>query len=411
MPISSNKRGHTHALIKLEGLSRLAETMGRESIQLYIEEFVARLKKVMRSNDRLLKISPAKYCMILHEAEDRHLVELAAAKLVRVFDLPANLLGSPMYFKVRVGFALPSQNASSSSQLVKIAETALRKATAQDQPFLIGEEGDQESDVRDPALLARIHQAVDRGEFLLYYQPKFSAAFRNIVGAEGLVRWHDADEKRIRAPYEFIELAEQDPVIETLTEQLLRIAVARAVHWDSSISVAVNVTPRLLEARHFVQSVADILDVYGFAPPRLTLEVTERGHLPPAAFDNLHAARELGVVISIDDFGTGNCSLSYFRDLPADQIKVDLSFVKAMRTSKKDNAIVRGSIDLAHHCDMQVVAEGVEDEETADLLTEMGCDVLQGYWFDKPLPPEVFEEQYLAGLRQTDEPDAYSDLL
>ena len=116
--------------------------------------------------------------------------------------------------------------------------------------------------------------------------------------------------------------------------------------------------------------------------------------------------------ISIDDFGTGQCSLTYFRDLPADQIKIDQSFVQAMENSKKDKAIVRGIIDLAHHCEIEVVAEGVESERVADELAEMGCDVLQGYWFGQPIAAEEFEREFMGDFGAADvEPDLFSNLL
>ena len=404
-------RGHAHALVKLSGLGRLGNVLGPESSKLYLEEFLGRLKGMLRENDRLLKLSANKYCLVLRGVRSRHLVELAAAKLQRTFEPPAEIVGSQVHFRVFAGFAVPGEGVTDSGTLVRRAEAALSEAQVQDRPYAIFDPEAEPATGHDPALIARLRQALDRGEFALYYQPKYSAAYRTIVGAEGLVRWIDADEERVRGPFEFIEAAEKDPLIETLTEHLVRMAIARCNRWDPNIGVAVNVTPRLLERPHFVQVVQDALDLHGFAAPRLTIEVTERGNLSQNAFAQLEALRELGLVISIDDFGTGQCSLSYFRNLPADQIKIDMTFVQAMRTSRRDMAIVRACIELAHSCDMQVVAEGVEDEQTADLLTEMGCDILQGYWFSKPMDGDAFEERLLAGLFRADEADQHSDLL
>ena len=175
--------------------------------------------------------------------------------------------------------------------------------------------------------------------------------------------------------------------------------------------MAVNLAPSFLKSHQSVDVIRDTLDVYGLAPERFIVELTERGNLPESAFAQLAAIRDLGAKIAIDDFGTGQCSLSYFRDLPADQVKIDQQFVKAMMTSKKDLAIVRGCIDLAHYCDMTAVAEGVEDERCAQALTEMGCDVLQGYWIGKPTPDKEYEEAFLRGLAGNEDTDLFSEFL
>ena len=267
-------------------------------------------------------------------------------------------------------------------------------------------------DREDPTLLPRIEQAIEQGEFHLYYQCKVDASFRRVVGAEGLVRWHDQVKEQVIAPGVFIEQVEQSGLIQPLTVQLLRSGISRCAAWPEPQSVAVNVSPKLFESSEIVGVVSDALDFYSLEPGRLILEVTERGELPTSAFEHLEALRAVGAKIAIDDFGTGTCSLSYFRDLPADQIKIDGSFVKTMLTSAKDLAIVRGCIDLAHYCDMEVVAEGVEDEATADQLRDYGCDLLQGYAFGKPQIAQDYEAEHLPGKRGADaEEDHFSSLI
>ena len=243
------------------------------------------------------------------------------------------------------------------------------------------------------------------------YQTLIDAIYNRVLGAEALVRWHNSETKKIVGPGDFISQAEQAPIIRPLTESLLRMAVSRCTTWTDPLSVSVNVPPCLLETDALIYVIRDTLEFYGLEPSRLVLEITERGELPASALQVLHGLRDLGLRVSIDDFGTGQCSLAYFRDLPADEIKIDQSFVQAMRTSKKDRAIVRGCIDLAHHCDMKVVAEGIEDAETATMLTELGCNVLQGYYFGKPAAPKQFEQEHLNGLTQPKEKDQFSTLL
>ena len=166
--------------------------------------------------------------------------------------------------------------------------------------------------------------------------------------------------------------------------------------WPDSVSVAVNISPSLLLSNDIVSVIQDALDIYGVDPARLTLEVTEKVMIDnqKRMLRQLARLKKMGAKISLDDFGTGFSSLSYFRDLPVDEIKIDQNFVMNMMTSHRDMAIVRAVIDLAHNFSMKVVAEGVEDKVIAEKLAEMGCDILQGYFFDKPLRVDLFESQY-----------------
>ena len=215
------------------------------------------------------------------------------------------------------------------------------------------------------------------------------------IGAEALMRWHTQDNLVI-TPDKFIDLAEKSDIIRPMTWWVIKSAVNRLARWPKELSIAVNVCPSLLLEDDILAVVGDALDLFGVKPSRLNLEVTEKIMIDnqDLMLAQLARLREMGVKISIDDFGTGFSSLSYFRDLPVDEIKIDQSFVRHMIASKKDYAIVKAVIDLAHNFSLKVVAEGVETMEIADRLAEMRCDFLQGYVFDKPLPFDEFESQY-----------------
>ncbi|MBT4522778.1 MAG: EAL domain-containing protein [Halieaceae bacterium] len=230
----------------------------------------------------------------------------------------------------------------------------------------------------------------------LYYQPKLHAGYRTVVGAEALMRWHTPDRK-VLVPGQFMAVAEHNEVIRPVTWWAIKSAVSRLARWPEELSIAVNITPSLLLGDEIISVVRDALDIHMVKPKRLTLEVLESIMVEnqEAMLSQLERLRKIGVKISIDDFGTGFSSLSYFRDLPADEIKIDKSFVIPMLSSKKDHAIVKSVIDLAHNFSLQVVAEGVEDMEIAARLTDLNCDVLQGYVFDRPLPAADFEKRHL----------------
>ncbi|MFT7264156.1 MAG: EAL domain-containing protein (putative c-di-GMP-specific phosphodiesterase class I), partial [Halioglobus sp.] len=182
-----------------------------------------------------------------------------------------------------------------------------------------------------------------------------------------------------------------------LTWWCIKSAIGRLAQWPEELSIAVNVTPALLIDDDVITVVREALDIYGVKASRLTLEVTEKIMVDNQVImlRQLAKLRKIGVRIALDDFGTGYSSLAYFRDLSVDEIKIDRVFVVRMLESKKDLAIVKAVIDLAHNFSMKVVAEGVETMELADRLTEMRCDILQGYAFDKALLLEEFEKQYV----------------
>jgi EAL domain-containing protein (putative c-di-GMP-specific phosphodiesterase class I) len=244
-------------------------------------------------------------------------------------------------------------------------------------------------------LLERMHVALERGEFQLYYQPKVHAGFRTLIGAEALIRWHNS-EQQVITPDKFIDLAERHEIIKPMTWWVIKSAVNRLARWPERLSIAVNICPSLLLEDDILSVVTDALELFDVKAHRLNLEVTEKIMIDnqDLMLAQLARLRDVGVKISIDDFGTGFSSLSYFRDLPVDEIKIDQSFVRHMLVSQKDYAIVKAVIDLAHNFSLKVVAEGVETLEIANRLAEMRCDILQGYVFDKPLPIEEFERQY-----------------
>ncbi len=247
-------------------------------------------------------------------------------------------------------------------------------------------------------LAARLEKALELDELQLFYQPKVHAGYHSLIGAEALLRWHTRDGEVI-SPGRFIPVAENHPVIRPLTWWVIKSAVARLARWPEQLSIAVNIPPNLLLDDQIHAVVDDALKIYGVQPSRLTLEVTERVMVGDQGvmLEQLRSLWKLGIKISLDDFGTGFSSFAYFRELPVDELKIDQCFVRPMLESGKDHAIVKSLIELAHNFSLRVVAEGVETLDIAKRLGELGCDILQGYVFDRPLPVEEFEAGYGIG--------------
>jgi len=359
------------------------------------DAFSERLNNWVRTKDEWSFLKKNRACVILRGIGSRGELELAGAKLAKVFKEPHYYLGKAMPLMVTAGFAELSDKNSDMALVIQQAGIALNQAKLSSNLFRVYSPEKAESIREESKLLEMMYVALDLGEFELYFQPKVHAGYRTLIGAEALIRWHTKD-RGIITPDKFIDLAERNEIIKPMTWWVIKSAVSRLARWPDQLSIAVNVCPSLLLENDILSVVTDALEIFGVRPARLNLEVTEKIMIDnqDMMLAQLARLRNIGVKISIDDFGTGFSSLAYFRDLPVDEIKIDQSFVRHMLESEKDHAIVKAVIDLAHNFSMKVVAEGVETIAIADRLAEMRCDILQGYVFDKPLPIDVFEKEY-----------------
>ena len=242
------------------------------------------------------------------------------------------------------------------------------------------------------SILSQLDSAIDKGEVWVAYQPKLDLATRQIIGAEALARWTHPEKGPIAAT-EFVAAAEQHDRIGKLTDFVLDKAVAAGAsiaRQGRDFNIAVNLSARLLADRNFTLRLSALLARHGLEARHLTLELTETAAIIGSgeAVDMLARLRELGVNIAIDDYGTGLSTLDYLKKVPAGEIKIDQSFVKAMCDNRSDRLMVQSTIALAHSLGRKVVAEGVEEREVLEALTEMGCDIAQGYVIGRPMSLE-----------------------
>jgi EAL domain-containing protein (putative c-di-GMP-specific phosphodiesterase class I)/CHASE2 domain-containing sensor protein len=249
------------------------------------------------------------------------------------------------------------------------------------------------------SLLSQLDAAIDAGELWIAYQPKLDLRTGRTIGAEALVRWTHTDKGPI-PPAEFVLAAEQSGRIQKLTTYVLERAIRSAAALNQRgvpFSVAVNLSARLIDDATLPDWVSALLAQYGLRPEQLILEITETAALgtSSAHLENLARLRDLGIQISVDDYGTGLSTLDYLKKIPACEIKIDKSFVQAMHRSEGDRVIVNSTIQLAHSLGRRVVAEGVEDRETLYALQRMGCDVAQGFFIGRPMPLRGLARQLL----------------
>jgi EAL domain-containing protein (putative c-di-GMP-specific phosphodiesterase class I) len=259
---------------------------------------------------------------------------------------------------------------------------------------------------RDPysadrlGLLAELRSAIERDELVLHYQPKISLETGEPTGAEALVRWQHPS-RGLLGPDAFIPLAERTGAVADLTRWVVDHALAQCRAWRDrgiDLPVAVNLAAANIVDVTLPEAIGALLERYDVPAEQLECEISEHTVMadPVRATAVLAGLRELGVGLSLDDFGTGHSSLSYLKRLPLDEVKIDRSFVAGMAADENDAVIVRSTIDLARNLGLRVVAEGVETAEIMDALRELRCDVAQGYVISRPLPADELDLQALS---------------
>lgn len=297
---------------------------------------------------------------------------------------------------VVLSFGLAGGTGAEAKQLVANASLAALNAWQKDSRWEKFSDADSEATSWQLSLLGEIDTAMASGQLWNAYQAKLDLNTGRIVGAEALVRW-DHPERGPIQPDSFIPLVEENGRARDLTAYVLNQALEDAIAWEEKgfpLGVAVNVSASLLADHAFIEQVGQIIQGSRLPTDRVTIEVTETAamHSPERAIAALESWRGLGVNISVDDYGTGQSSLAYLQKLPANELKIDKSFVQTIGGDRRNAIMVRSTIALAHELGMKVVAEGVEDAACLSLLAEMGCDTAQGYFISRPLNADALTE-------------------
>jgi diguanylate cyclase (GGDEF)-like protein/PAS domain S-box-containing protein len=401
---SAASAGHKLALflIDLERFKNINDSLGQPAGDALLKQVADWLSRNMGDAHLLARVGSDHFAVVLPNVKQQVDVSQVLDKMLESFlDHQFRLNDAVFRISAKVGVALFPDDGTDADALFKNAEAALKKAKLGGDRYLCFTQKMTATVAGRLSLENQLRQALNRGEFVLHYQPKVNLASGKLTSAEALLRWNDPRTGLV-PPGQFIPILEETGLIHDVGSWAMHKAVEDHLRWRmqglAAVRVAVNVSPLQLRSQGFVSDVRLAIGVDAQAPAGLELEVTESVIMEDVKHNiaSLQAVRQMGVTIAIDDFGTGFSSLSYLSRLPVNTLKIDRSFVVEMTVGPEGLALVSTIINLAHALKLKVVAEGVETKEQSRLLRLLGCDEMQGYLFSKPMPVGLFESRYLS---------------
>ncbi len=388
----------------LDGFKNINDTLGHEAGDMALKWAADRLREGVRPSDlvarqdqpaladvEIARLGGDEFTALIVDitcAEDAHLV---ARRILEMIRRPFTLLGREINLSTSIGISVFRDDGDDALTLLKHADTAMyhAKESGRDN-YRFYNASLTEQVIKRMALEREMRAALEHGEFNLHYQPQFDAQSGRICGLEALIRWQHPVRGMV-APGEFIAAAEASGLIIPIGQWVLQTACVDAARWQQAghpVRVAVNLSPAQFKDTQLVQRVMDALETTGLAPMLLELELTEGVVMQDTAAtqQTLQAFKALGVQVTLDDFGTGYSSLSYLKRMPLSCLKIDQSFVAGLPGDAKDQAIVNAILAVAFGLGLRVVGEGIETREQCQILQQMGCHALQGYYFSRAVP-------------------------
>ena len=377
--------------VDLDRFKLVNDTLGHPIGDALLQQVVQRLQQCSRQEDLVARWGGDEFALVLPKLQGVEDCIVVAQRILKVLQKEFQIEDHQIHISASIGMAFYPEDGNTAELLLKNADAALYEAKAKGRnryarfTAALGCKAQ-----KNFALETALHGILERQELLIHYQPQFDIEGDRIIQMEALARWFRPQQGWI-PPEEFIPRAEQNGLILSLGEWILRQACQQAQAWRQQgmpIAVSVNLSPHQLQHPQLVSIVAQVLTQTGLSPHLLELEITESVALEYFALgcNHLLELQQMGIKIALDDFGTGYASLSHLKQLPLNTLKIDRSFILDLTAHSQDEAIIRAILALAKGLELRVVAEGVETAALAHQLQAMGCCYLQGYWLSRPLP-------------------------
>jgi diguanylate cyclase (GGDEF)-like protein/PAS domain S-box-containing protein len=384
-------------LLDLNRFKDVNDTLGHPVGDQLLVQVAQRLGAELSRHDTLVcRMGGDEFAILVQNVESVHDARSVAARVSSALSAPFQVEHITLSLSGSLGIALYPDHGESSHELMRCADVAMYHAKSTVNSQAVYDPSQDAHSPRKLRLMSDLGRAIQERQLTLHYQPKISLVNGRCIGCEALLRWHHPTLGHI-SPAEFIPLAESSDLIHSLSLMVTDLALDQLKDWDSRqihLTIAINLSARNLLDVDFPDTLGSLIEAKGVAPDRIEIEITESALIsdPERALEVTRRITALGVKLSIDDFGTGYSSLSYLRKLPLSALKIDRSFVMDMDRNEQDTIIVKSTINLAHNLGLKVVAEGVETAATLETLTQLGCDMAQGYHLSRPLPAEQLED-------------------
>ena len=399
--IISSKRNHDKFalfFIDLDQFKQINDSLGHHIGDEVLIEAASRLNSVIREEDTLSRLGGDEFTIILKALKNMQSIAIVAKKIIDVMKEPIEINNQNLYVTASIGVSVYPQDATTAPNLIKYADVAMYKAKDAGRDNFQFYSADMTQQAFERVVLeSSLRLAIKEEEFVVYYQPQFDTKTDKIIGMEALVRWQHPTLGLV-PPINFIPLAEETGLIIEIDRLVMHMAMQQFTLWYGQGlnpgTLSLNLAMKQLNKVDFFSYLLDTMKNIGFKTEWLELEVTEGQVMknPESSIIKLKKLHELGIELAIDDFGTGYSSLAYLKKLPLDKLKIDRTFVKDIPEDEDDMAITKAIIALGTSLNLKLIAEGVETKEQKEFLIKNGCNLIQGYFYSRPLPADKLEE-------------------
>lgn len=375
-------------ILDIKDFKTINKAYGYECGDALLQHLISELKSISKRPDFAFKLGNDEFALLLPNLNGPNLISIAANKISNALHKPFVWNEQQILINLNIGSSATNLN-TDSELLMLVTEHSLAEAKRLNLSFHLADIKTEIFNHTDLVLFNDFKKALYENELMLYYQPKMALKGRHTINAEALLRWNHPTRGMI-PPDKFLPICDRLGLNLELTQWVLNTALRHQHNWplEETSAVAINISADIVDSPELPAIISNSLAIWGTDPSQLTIEITESAIIgdKESGFNNLNKVRELGVKISIDDFGTGYSSLAYFKHIPADEIKIDRSFVHSMTNDNADKRIVELIISLAKSFNLKIVAEGIETGEQLEILKKLNCDLVQGFYLSKPIP-------------------------
>jgi diguanylate cyclase (GGDEF)-like protein/PAS domain S-box-containing protein len=402
-----NKEQLAILFLDLDRFKVINDSLGHYVGDFILQEVAERLQLCIRDEDTVCRMSADEFIILLTDIEQHANITKIITRMVAILSRPFIVAENELRITSSIGISMYPHNGHTPEALIKHAELAMYHGKENGRNnYQFFTESLNETVTERLSLENSLRLAIERNEFVLYYQPQIDIKVNKLIGVEALIRWNHPKDGLI-SPSKFISIAEETGLIIPIGEWVLREVCRQHLRWIAlglpPMQIAINVSAIQFQEKQFLFMLQEIIRNYNLNPTYLELELTEGILMRDAntATKELNFLKELGVKLSIDDFGTGYSSLQYLSQFPIDKLKIDQSFIRAMTNHASSLTIVESIISLAEKLQIKVIAEGVENNEELTILKKYGCNEIQGYYFSKALPADKFVDWFCVRYQET----------